>query len=208
MFIRPTTTQAFFRQVANNTSCAVGKVVVRGGDSRRAILLSSSTSSTTRRGFADVAVAGTASSHWENFTMAPPDPIIGLTEVCYYVIYLYFYYLFDLCIVSKSNSYFIVTHSQAYLKDDFPNKVNVGVGAYRDDNGKPFVLPVVRDAEKEINLENVDHEYSGIVSFVGKHTSLICVLAASPLISHLVDTFSTTTTTITTPNNRRDVQAL
>jgi hypothetical protein len=166
MFIRPTTTQTFFRQLANNTNCAVGKVA-RGGDSRRAILLSSSTSSTTRRGFADVVVAGTASSHWENFTMAPPDPIIGLTEVCYYVIYLYFYYLFDLCIVSKSNSYFIVTHSQAYLKDDFPNKVNVGVGAYRDDNGKPFVLPVVRDAEKEINLENVDHEYSGIVSFVG-----------------------------------------
>lgn len=95
MFIRPTTTQTFFRQLANNTNCAVGKVA-RGGDSRRAILLSSSTSSTTRRGFADVVVAGTASSHWENFTMAPPDPIIGLTEVCYCVIYLYFYYLFDL----------------------------------------------------------------------------------------------------------------
>ena len=67
----------------------------------------------------------------------------------------------------KSDPTSIFTHSQAYLKDDFPNKVNVGVGAYRDDNGKPFVLPVVRDAEKEINLENVDHEYSGIVSFVG-----------------------------------------
>jgi hypothetical protein len=66
------------------------------------------------------------------------------------------------------------------LKDDFPDKVNVGVGAYRDDSGKPFVLPVVRDAEREINLENVDHEYSGIVSIdrnvAGSvlHVSLLC----------------------------------
>jgi aspartate/tyrosine/aromatic aminotransferase len=73
------------------------------------------------------------------------------------------------------------------LKDDFPDKVNVGVGAYRDDSGKPFVLPVVRDAEREINLENLDHEYSGIVSIGGivgsaqqqqqQLQSLVCVCA-------------------------------
>lgn len=44
------------------------------------------------------------------------------------------------------------------------SQVNVGVGAYRCDQGMPFVLPVVREAENEINLEEVDHEYSGIVS--------------------------------------------
>jgi len=38
----------------------------------------------------------------------------------------------------------------------------VGVGAYRCDQGMPFVLPVVREAENEINLEELDHEYSGI----------------------------------------------
>ncbi len=116
----------------------------------------------------------------------------------------YYEHMYLISLYPKSDPTSIFTHSQAYLKDDFPNKVNVGVGAYRDDNGKPFVLPVVRDAEKEINLANVDHEYSGIVSFVGKHTSLICVLAASPLIFHLVDTSSTTIST----TNRRAVQAL
>lgn len=40
----------------------------------------------------------------------------------------------------------------------------MGVGAYRCDQGMPFVLPVVREAENEINLEELDHEYSGIVS--------------------------------------------
>ena len=33
---------------------------------------------------------------------------------------------------------------EAFNKDANPNKVNLAVGAYRDDNGKPFVLPVVR----------------------------------------------------------------
>jgi hypothetical protein len=53
---------------------------------------------------------------------------------------------------------------QAYNRDDFPDKVNVGVGAYRCDQGAPFVLPVVREAEKAIIAEGMDHEYSGIVS--------------------------------------------
>jgi aspartate/tyrosine/aromatic aminotransferase len=47
-----------------------------------------------------------------------------------------------------------------------PNQVNVGVGAYRCDQGMPFVLPVVREAENEINIEELDHEYSGIVSVI------------------------------------------
>lgn len=34
--------------------------------------------------------------------------------------------------------------TEAYKKDTHPNKVNLGVGAYRDDEGKPFVLPSVR----------------------------------------------------------------
>ncbi|TFY79023.1 hypothetical protein EWM64_g4995 [Hericium alpestre] len=32
----------------------------------------------------------------------------------------------------------------AYKADPFPQKVNLGVGAYRDDDDKPWVLPVVR----------------------------------------------------------------
>ena len=33
---------------------------------------------------------------------------------------------------------------EAYNRDDHPQKVNLGIGAYRDDDGKPWVLPVVR----------------------------------------------------------------
>lgn len=64
--------------------------------------------------------------------MAPPDPIIGLTEM--------------------------------FKKDSFEKKVNVGVGAYRDDSGKPYILPCVREAEQILQNQLVDHEYSTIVS--------------------------------------------
>lgn len=33
--------------------------------------------------------------------------------------------------------------TEAYKKDPNPKKINLGVGAYRDDNGKPYVLPTV-----------------------------------------------------------------
>jgi aspartate aminotransferase len=32
----------------------------------------------------------------------------------------------------------------AYRRDDDSNKVDLGIGAYRDDNAKPWILPVVR----------------------------------------------------------------
>lgn len=35
--------------------------------------------------------------------------------------------------------------SVAYAKDPSPQKMNLGVGAYRDDNGKPYVLNCVRE---------------------------------------------------------------
>jgi aspartate aminotransferase, mitochondrial len=34
--------------------------------------------------------------------------------------------------------------TEAFKRDTNPNKMNLGVGAYRDDNGKPYVLPSVR----------------------------------------------------------------
>ena len=34
--------------------------------------------------------------------------------------------------------------TEAYKKDSNPKKINLGAGAYRDDQGKPYVLPVVR----------------------------------------------------------------
>ena len=35
----------------------------------------------------------------------------------------------------------------AYRKDPFDNKVDLGIGAYRDDNAKPWVLPVVKKVQ-------------------------------------------------------------
>jgi len=50
----------------------------------------------------------------------------------------------------------------AYNKDQSPSKINLGVGAYRDDSGKPFVLESVRSAEKIIFENQMDHEYTAI----------------------------------------------
>lgn len=50
--------------------------------------------------------------------------------------------------------------TQAFMADKSSKKVNVGVGAYRDDQGKPYVLPSVREAERKIL--DMDKEYAGI----------------------------------------------
>lgn len=34
--------------------------------------------------------------------------------------------------------------TEAFKKDNHPQKINLGVGAYRDDTGKPYVLPSVK----------------------------------------------------------------
>ncbi|KAB1224594.1 Aspartate aminotransferase, mitochondrial [Morella rubra] len=40
--------------------------------------------------------------------------------------------------------------TEAFLADTNPHKINLGVGAYRDDEGKPIVLQCVRNAEAKI----------------------------------------------------------
>lgn len=52
--------------------------------------------------------------------------------------------------------------AEAFKRDTNPKKVNLGAGAYRDDNGKPFVLPSVRVAEERVMKQNLDKEYAGI----------------------------------------------
>ncbi|KAG9510177.1 Aspartate aminotransferase, mitochondrial [Fragariocoptes setiger] len=49
--------------------------------------------------------------------------------------------------------------TEAFKRDTNPKKINLGVGAYRDDNGKPFVLPSVKVAEERIFKAGLDHEY-------------------------------------------------
>lgn len=50
----------------------------------------------------------------------------------------------------------------AFRNDPSDKKLNLGVGAYRDDNGKPYVLNCVRKAEEIIFNSKLDHEYAPI----------------------------------------------
>ncbi|KAJ8917470.1 hypothetical protein NQ315_005517 [Exocentrus adspersus] len=65
--------------------------------------------------------------------------------------------------------------TEAFRRDTNPNKINLGVGAYRDDNGKPYVLSVVRKAEDKIKAKNLDKEYapiSGVAEFCKRSIEL------------------------------------
>ncbi|KPM10192.1 aspartate aminotransferase, mitochondrial-like protein [Sarcoptes scabiei] len=65
--------------------------------------------------------------------------------------------------------------TEAYKRDDNPRKVNLGVGAYRNDQGKPHVLPSVIKAEDKLNELNLDKEYlpiSGLADFTSAAAKL------------------------------------
>ena len=51
---------------------------------------------------------------------------------------------------------------QAFNEDPNPKKVSLSVGAYRDGDGKPFVLPSVKEAERRVIEANMNKEYAGI----------------------------------------------
>lgn len=53
--------------------------------------------------------------------------------------------------------------SEAYQKDDNSKKINLGVGAYRDNAGKPIVFPSVKKAETVLLEKETDKEYTGII---------------------------------------------
>ena len=52
--------------------------------------------------------------------------------------------------------------TEAFKKDTNPKKMNLGVGAYRDDNGKPFVLPSIKKAEQKVVSSGLNKEYAPI----------------------------------------------
>lgn len=47
----------------------------------------------------------------------------------------------------------------AYKADPSKDKVNLGIGAYRDDNEKPYPFKVVMRVEKEVLEAKMDKEY-------------------------------------------------
>lgn len=52
--------------------------------------------------------------------------------------------------------------SEAYQKDSNSKKINLGVGAYRDNSGKPIVFPSVKKAETVLLEAETNKEYTGI----------------------------------------------
>lgn len=102
-------------------------------------------------------------------------------------------FLHDRHLASRSISRFISTWSnvkagppdpilgvtEAFKADPSPLKMNLGVGAYRDENGKPFVLPSVRQAEEAIIAAKYDKEYLGITGF-GDFIKQAALLAYGP----------------------------
>lgn len=81
-------------------------------------------------------VATVQASKFESVTMAPPDPILGVSE--------------------------------AFRADDSDVKLNLGVGAYRTEELKPYVLDVVNKAEKLMLEKGENKEYlpiEGLASF-------------------------------------------
>lgn len=74
--------------------------------------------------------------------------------------------------------------TESFKKDTFPQKINLGVGAYRDDAGSPFVLPSVLEADKRVLENNLNKEYAGITG-IPTFTSAAAELAygaSSPVI--------------------------
>ncbi|KAI1123079.1 pyridoxal phosphate-dependent transferase [Nemania abortiva] len=66
--------------------------------------------------------------------------------------------------------------TEAFKADSFEKKINLGVGAYRDDKGKPYVLPSVRTAEEKVIAAKLNKEYAGITG-VPEFTKAAALLA-------------------------------
>ena len=54
---------------------------------------------------------------------------------------------------------------EAFKRSTHPNKVNLAMGAYRDEHGKPYVLNCIKKAERIILERDLDKEYAGITGF-------------------------------------------
>ncbi|EGO58806.1 aspartate aminotransferase [Neurospora tetrasperma FGSC 2508] len=76
--------------------------------------------------------------------------------------------------------------ARAFKADPSPQKVDLGIGAYRDENAKPWVLPVVKKADEIIrNDPEANHEYlpiAGLASLTSKAAELV-VGASAPAIA-------------------------
>ncbi|PWN95002.1 putative aspartate aminotransferase mitochondrial precursor [Tilletiopsis washingtonensis] len=74
--------------------------------------------------------------------------------------------------------------TEAFKRDTDKRKINLGVGAYRDQDGKPYVLPSVRKAEEQVLAALWDKEYlpiTGLANFTANAAKLAYGGASAPL---------------------------
>lgn len=122
----------------------ISRTALQQATRRSHVLLPLSSRATASRAFV---------STWSNVPAGPPDPILGgfdwqnrqctiyidwLTRQCYSIICIL------LLLVSSPSILSTTGVTEAFKADKDPKKINLGVGAYRDEKGKPFVLPSVR----------------------------------------------------------------
>ncbi|EEP77337.1 aspartate aminotransferase [Uncinocarpus reesii 1704] len=84
---------------------------------------------------------------------------------------------------------------RAYRADPSDKKVDLGIGAYRDDTAKPWILPVVRKADEAIrNDPAVNHEYlpiAGLPELAPAAQKLILGADSAAIREKRVTTFQT-----------------
>jgi aspartate aminotransferase, mitochondrial len=121
-----------------------------------------------------------SASTWSAVAAGPPDPILGTYHRSFFLVSTqvptssfskHFCFTFD--------TFWISGVTEAFKADKDPRKINLGVGAYRDGNGKPYVLESVkkvchaskscqtflhflRKAEERITASRPDKEYLAI----------------------------------------------
>jgi aspartate/tyrosine/aromatic aminotransferase len=79
----------------------------------------------------------------------------------------------------------ILSLNQECNADSDPNKINLTLGVYRSEEGEPYVLPSVREAEDILNEMSLNHEYlvqDGLLEFDAA-TQRFLFGADSPLIA-------------------------
>lgn len=83
--------------------------------------------------------------------------------------------LFDNIPVTEGDAIFALMGE--YQNDSATEKANLTAGVYRDDDGKPWVLPTVRKAEKMLFSDpRIDHEYppiAGLPSFIASARDIL-----------------------------------
>lgn len=84
-------------------------------------------------------------SFWSSMPLAPADKILGFKIVQNLKLILTFLY-------------FTTGLNEKFKADQFPAKVNLGVGAYRDNFGRPYVLNSIKTAETRIINKSMDKE--------------------------------------------------